>query len=217
MPRAHLMQPYQTGGCMPQEDPRQSREYEETVDPKNPPNSVLQPQVRTAAVSSFVGGIVVFFLIVAAALVYWTASHRRIAQDPGDRTPPGATAGDEVGTVGETTAGGQDPAPRPGSTRDELEYRGGNSPDAARPLTEVGMILRDKPQTTIGRRVDFYDVDVASVNAGSFWVHDGNGKVEVIMPQGAPSVRAGESVHVSGMVESDGGGGVRIRAARVDR
>jgi hypothetical protein len=201
---------------MPQEEPRRDREYEETVDPKNPPNSVLQPKVRRAALGGFLGSVVVFFLIVAAALVYWNASNRRIAPDPGDRTPPGATAGDEVGTVGETTAGGQDPAPRPDSTRDELEYRGASGRDTTLPLTNAGAILVDEPSTVIGRRVDFTNVEVTSSNANSFWIRDGNTRVEVIAPSGTPAVRQGESVNISGTVESDGRGGVRIRATRVD-
>ena len=201
---------------MPQQDPRHDREYEETVDPNNPPNSVLKPQVRNAAIGTFVGGIVVFFLIVAVALVYWTSSNRQIAPDPGDRNPPGATGGDEVGTVGETTAGGQDPAPRPGSTQDELEYRGATSSNAPVPITKIGAVLVDSPATVIGRRADFHEAAVASAHPGGFWIHDGNAKVEVVAPAGAPSARTGQAVDVTGTIESDGRGGVRIRATRVD-
>lgn len=199
---------------MPHQDQHQDREYEETVDPKNPPNSVLRPEVRGAAVGTFVGGIIVFFLIVAVALVYWTSSDRRIDPDPGNRDPAAATEGDEVGTVGETTAGGQDPAPRPDSTRQELEYRGSGGPTAA--ITEIDAVLVDTPATVIGRRVDFHDVDVATTHAGGFWIHDGNAKVEVVSPDGTPSVRTGQAVNVNGTVESNGRGGIRIRAERVD-
>jgi hypothetical protein len=176
---------------------------------------VLQPNVQRAALGGFLGSVVVFFLIVAAALVYWSMSNRSIAPDPGERNPPGATAGDEVGTVGETTAGGQDPASRPGSTRDELESRGAGGLAASLPLTDVGAILVDDPATVAGRRVMFTNVEVASTSAGSLWIQDGDAKVEVILPSGAPAVRTGQSVNVSGTVESDGRG-VRIRATRVD-
>lgn len=184
------------------------KHYEETVDPKNPPNSVLQPAVRRATVTTFVGGIVILFLIVGAALIYWNASNRRIEPDPGLR-------GDsqEVGTAGERTPGGGSADPSAGSTRDELEFRGGDAPAGTR--TELESILANSPSDSIGRRVNFHDVDVAILQDGSFWIHDGNARVQVLPPAGAGSVRNGQVVDVSGVVESDGGSGIRVRADRV--
>lgn len=187
----------------------QDRHYEETVDPKNPPNSVLQPAARRATLATFVGGIVVFFLIVGAALVYWNASNRRIDPDPGLRDADAR----EVGTAGEPTPGGGSADPSPGSTRDELQFRGGD--DSAGARNELRSIVESSPADSIGRRVTLHDVDVATVDGGSFWIHDGNARVQVLPPSGAGMVRDGQVVDVSGIVESDGGTGLRIRADRV--
>jgi hypothetical protein len=185
------------------------KHYEETVDPKNPPNSVLRPQARRATVTTFVGGLVVFFLIVGAALIYWNATNRRIDPDPGLRD----TETEEVGTAGAPTPGGGSADPSLNSTRDEVEYRGGDDRGGAK--TELGSMLEARPSDSIGRRVNLHDVDVATVEAGSFWIHDGNARVQVIPPAGSAMVRDGQVVDVSGVVESDGGTGMRIRADRV--
>jgi hypothetical protein len=185
------------------------RHYEETGNPKNPPNSVLQPAARRATVATFVGGIVVFFLIVGVALVYWNASNRRIDPDPGLRE----TDGQEIGTAGERTPGGGSADPSLDSPRDELEFRGGDDTTGAG--TELRSILEAEPSASIGRRVTLHDVDVASVEGGSFWIHDGNARVQVRPPSGAGLVRDGQVVDVSGVVESDGADGIRIRADRV--
>jgi hypothetical protein len=199
------------GEAMAQQDGRE--QYEETTDPKNPPNSVLDPQARRATVTTFLGGIVVFFLIVGAALVYWNASTRRIDPDPGLRD---AERGGEVGTGGDRddSPGGFDPAPRPDSPQDELDDRGNIGAPSPRPFTELSALLEDKPGTTVGRRVDLNDVDVASAEPGRFWIHDGNTRVEVVAPD-VRSVRAGQSVDLTGTIESDGADGIRIRAERV--
>ena len=198
---------------MPHQD--DDKQYEETVDPKNPPNSVLKPEVRKATLSVFLGGIILLFVIIAAALIFWRASYRHIDPDPGQRDPQA-----EIGTAGERSAGidqpgGFNPEPRPGSTRDELEYRGSDSASRSLPLTNVNAVLEDKAETAIGRRVDVKNAGVASAEGGSFWIHDGNAKVQVVPPSGAPAVSAGQKVDVSGTVESDGRNGVRIRADRV--
>jgi hypothetical protein len=97
--------------------------YEETTDPHNPPAAVVKPQARTAALVTFLGGIILFFVLFGAALLFWTITSR--------------TSGDElrepaaVGTSGErfeTKPGGFDPAPEHGSTSSELEYRGVDEP-----------------------------------------------------------------------------------------
>ena len=95
--------------------------YDDTHDPKNPPQSVMQPKVRSAALFSFVGSLVVFFVLVGAALLFWTVAHPR----------PAAREGMEnvVGTSGYySTEGGHNPVRRPGNTRDELKFRGKLTP-----------------------------------------------------------------------------------------
>ena len=196
---------------MAQQDGRE--QYEETTDPKNPPGSVLHPQVRRATLTTFLGGIVVFFLIVGAALIYWNASNRRIDPDPGLRD---AERGGEVGTAGarDDSPGGFDPAPRPDNTQEELDDRGNVGAPGPRPFTELDALLENTPGTTVGRRVELGDVDVASAQPGGFWIHDGNARVEVVAPD-APGVRAGQSVDVTGTIEPNGADGIRIRAERV--
>jgi hypothetical protein len=203
------------------------RQYDETVDPKNPPNSVLQPAARTAALTSYLGGIIVLFVIVGLALVYRSASGRRIAQDPGERGDRTAQENREIGTAGErspdpSSPGGFDPAARPGSTSDELEFRGADDRDAQRDLnartsaTKLSAVLDAAPTAAIGMPVDVRGITVANVDGGSFWIHDGNDKIEVVPPAGAAPVRTGQSVDVVGKVESDGRSGVRVRATRVN-
>ena len=95
--------------------------YDDTHDPKNPPQSVLHPKVRSAALISFVGSLVVFFVLVGVALIFWTVAH----------PSPTAREGmqDVVGTSGYySTEGGHDPVRRPRSTRDELKFRGELTP-----------------------------------------------------------------------------------------
>jgi hypothetical protein len=83
----------------------------ETHDPKNPPNSVLAPRARSAALRWFVGSLVVFFLLIGVALVFWNVANPRPSV---------------AGTSGYfSTEGGHDPIRRPRSTRDELRFRGG--------------------------------------------------------------------------------------------
>jgi hypothetical protein len=94
--------------------------YNETTEPQNPPNAVVKPQARTAALVTFLGGIILFFVLFGAGLLLWTATHR-----PGSDELREPSA---VGTSGETTPGGFDPAPEHGNTRSELEYRGVDEP-----------------------------------------------------------------------------------------
>ena len=91
--------------------------YEDTRDPKNPPNSVLAPHVRSAALRWFVGSLVVFFLLVGVALVFWNVANPRPSLDEQRRNIVGASGY-------YSTDGGHDPVRRPGSTRDELKFRG---------------------------------------------------------------------------------------------
>jgi len=100
--------------------------YEETRNPKNPPNSVLAPHARSAALRWFVGSLVVFFLLIGVALVFWSAANPR----------PSAQGQREnvVGASGYySTEGGHDPARQPRSTRDELKFRGDLTPPNGTP------------------------------------------------------------------------------------
>jgi hypothetical protein len=95
--------------------------YEDTTNPKNPPQSVTNIHVRSAALPRFLGAIVVLFVLAGVVFVFWTASHPRPAV--------GEEAARVVGTSGYySTEGGHDPVRKPGSTRAELKFRGSLTP-----------------------------------------------------------------------------------------
>jgi len=100
--------------------------YEETRDPQDPPNSVLAPHGHSAALRWFVGSLVVFFLLIGVALVFWNAANPRPSVEE-----------EREGVVGTSgyysTEGGHDPIRRPRSTRDELKYRGELTPPNGAP------------------------------------------------------------------------------------
>ena len=97
--------------------------YEDTNDPKNPPNSVTRPRARNAALLGFVGSLVAFFVLVGVVLLFWTVAHPRpTLEEERERV---------IGTSGYySTEGGHDPVRRPHSTRDELKFRGLTTPPA---------------------------------------------------------------------------------------
>lgn len=91
--------------------------YDETHNPKNPPNSVVAPRARSAVLRWFVGSLVVFFLLIGAALVFWNAANPRPSVQ--------AERARVIGASGYySTEGGHDPVRRPRSTRDELKFKG---------------------------------------------------------------------------------------------
>ena len=96
------------------EQPSNTTERRETVDPHNPPNSVLRPEVRTAALWAYLGPLIAIAVVALIALFYWAN------RDPA----PNEDVTPTTGVSGESTPGGGDPAPRPGSTQEELELRG---------------------------------------------------------------------------------------------
>ena len=191
----------------PQNDRHTPEHYEETTDPKNPPASVVNQGVGSAALLSYLGPLLVFFVVVGLALIYW-ANRAPVRPDPEDQQ--------QIGTSG------FDPAPRPDSTADELKYRGGDSPSAslpgARDATLTGLaMLEGEPKDLVGRRIDFRNVIVIDAeNPTHFWIRDRNVKAEVSAPRGGPAVKNGSRVNVNGVVEEDGRGGVRINADSVD-
>jgi hypothetical protein len=213
----------------PLNDRQTPERYEETTDPKNPPNSVLNPAVRRTALRSYLGPLVVFFLVVGIGLIYWA-----------NRPPlvPGNQDGQLVGTSGEAddrqdlvgergnrddTPGGTNPAPRPDSTADELRSRGVDQPSTPLPGTNRNTMLtglarlEGEPKDLVGRRIDMRNVEVINSRGPSlFWVQEGNNKVEITAPRNGPAVKDGAKVNVSGVVEEDGRGGVRVRAERIE-
>ena len=95
-------------------DPEQ---YEETVDPKNPPTSVLNPQIRKATFWAYIGPLIIIAVVLGIALLYWST------RDTADSVAEPPT----IGTSGENPGrGGSNPDRTPDSTQDESEYRGGN-------------------------------------------------------------------------------------------
>ena len=97
--------------------------YDDTHDPKNPPNSVVNADVARMAFWSYLGPVVALFVIVGVALIYWTSrgSATRDLREPETGNPVG-TAGERSPGLG--TPGGHNPEPRPRSTNDELRSRG---------------------------------------------------------------------------------------------
>ena len=213
----------------PQNNRHTPEQYEETTDPRNPPSSVLNEGVRSAALRSYLGPLIVFFVVAGIALLYW-ANRGPVVPDADDRQQIGTSGPDDAGrdVVGERgnredTPGGTDPGPRPGSTAGEIEFRGGNPDQPAFPGTQrradlTGLaMLEGEPKDLVGRRVTFQDVKVVDAqDASHFWIQDGNVKAEVTAPRGGPAVKTGSSVDVSGVVEEDGRGGVRIKAERIE-
>jgi hypothetical protein len=162
------------------------RDYAETVAPQNPPNAVVRPAVRRATLGTYLGGIIVVFVIAAGAFAYWTAVDHR--DDAGVADPSA------VGTSGERqpregTPGGFDPAPSFDKTSDELSFRGGTSDS-----------------------VKLEGVEVELADGDTFWVRDGNTSVAIIAPGGMPTVRTGQRVDIVGTKDSRG----NVRASRID-
>jgi hypothetical protein len=89
--------------------------YEETVEPRNPPNSLLKPAVQKTTLLVYLGPLLALLIIVGIALAYWVNRER-------DRQEHGAVP--TTGISQEVTPGGHDPDPHPGSTQEELKYRG---------------------------------------------------------------------------------------------
>jgi hypothetical protein len=95
--------------------------YDDTDNPKNPPQAMLHPQARSSSLLGLLASVVVLFALISLALIFWTVSHPRPA------AREGMARG--VGTSGYYwMEGGHDPARPPRSTRDELKFRGALTP-----------------------------------------------------------------------------------------
>jgi hypothetical protein len=93
-------------------DPEQ---YEETVHPKNPPNSVLHSEVRNATFWAYIGPLIIIVIVLGIALLYWSTGDTDSVAEP-----PIGTSGENPGQEG------SNPDRTPDNTREETEYRGGN-------------------------------------------------------------------------------------------
>lgn len=186
-------------------------ERAETVAPSNPPNAVVNREVRTTALWTYLGIIVGFFVVVGAALLFWVGTGAGPLDD--NRFDPSAvgTSGDRLPR--EETPGGFDPAPVPGDTRSELEYRGaGERPQGPMPALSG---LDESRNAAAGRTIELRDVEVERADGNTFWIRDGDSRAAVITAGTMPTVRAGQRVDVSGTIEA-AGGETRIRASRID-
>jgi hypothetical protein len=188
-------------------DWRTADQSHELNDPKNPPQSVLRPEARRAALLSYLGPVVALFAIVGIALIYWS--------NRGPVRPDERRERDAVGTVG------ADPSPRFRTTEDELQYRG--TSDGGRAASQG--IEPSDPLTTLdsvrtigaaGRRVEIESAEVASVDGNLLWVTSDAARIAVLAPEGAAPVKAGAHVRIAGTTELDQRGDIRIRASRMD-
>lgn len=181
-------------------------EYEETTAPQNPPSSMVRPAARRRWFASSFGTVALIVAVIGAAFL-WVVVERSLGGGPLHRSDPRA-----IGTVGtqderlhdERSPGGFNPTPRPGSTEEELRFRGSNETTIAK--------LHD---ATAGSHVALSDVQVAQAGGGTFTIRDGDATATVVVPGGTPTVRAGQRVNVSGTLEATGAT-PRIRASRID-
>jgi hypothetical protein len=179
--------------------------------PQNPPNSVVNRDVRRTALRTYLLPIVALFAVIGLTLLYW--SSRPPATERAANLPDREDA-NVAGTAGErnpdeNSPGGHEPQRTPDSAREEVEHRGGHT------VTELGDLLEENAHGEIGRRVEVADVDVDQVDSPtSFWVKDGNARVHVVAPAAGTEVRPGQQVDVVGVAERSGTT-LRIRASRV--
>lgn len=167
-------------------------------DPGNPPEALLRPEARRAALTSYLGGVIALFAVVGVALIYW-ASRGPVPNAGADR--------DAVGTVGLQLPGGGNPERSVGSPDDEIKSRG--TDPLNQPVTTIAGALAMSPATP--QRVELSDVVVDRVDGQTVWLHETNRRIAVIAPRDAVP-REGDHVNVSGRTEPDDNGAIRIRA-----
>ena len=172
---------------------------EQPNNPENPPQVLLRPEVRRAALMSYLGPVIALFVIIGLALIYW-ANRGPVEPDPNDRVA------DAIGTIGGRSAGGFDPTPDFDRTRDELAYRGGNAT-----LTSVSDVIA---ATRGGRLVELNGAEVVSIDANVLQIGDGDARVRVIVTEGTQGVKAGDRVDLSGVTEQSDSG-MQIRAKNI--
>jgi len=167
-------------------------------DPANPPESLLKPEVRRAALMSYLGSVIVLFAVVGVALLYW-ANRGPVRDAPTDR--------DAVGTVGLQLPGGGNPERPATSSEDEIKYRGIDP--SSQPVTTIANALSISPASP--QRVELSNVIVDRLDGQTVWVRDADARIAVVAPRDA-APREGGHVNVSGTTEPDGQGAIRVRA-----
>ena len=172
---------------------------DQITDPRNPPEVLLKPAARRAAVWSYLGPVVALFVIAGVAMLYWV-NRGPVPNDA--RTDDAA-----IGTVGRDSPGGGDPKGAFKSTEDELKYRG--APDADEGTIRSIESVRTADGSS-ARRVMLDRVTVDAVDGSTTWIKDGSDRIAVVTDS-APGVTSGDAASVSGTTERDGQGNVRIR------
>ena len=98
--------------------------YEDTYDPKNPPNSILHRRpARSALLLWSIGALAAVCLIAAVVAIFWMSAHPYSL--PASQLPSAEIAQPGEPVVFEfRTDGGHNPIPRPRNTSAELRFRG---------------------------------------------------------------------------------------------
>jgi hypothetical protein len=65
------------------------------------------------------------------------------------------------------------------------------------------------------RRVSIAEAEVDSASGTTLWIRNDDQKFAVIAPEGAPAVKQGTKVSITGHVVADSNGAVQIRADRI--
>lgn len=216
----------------PSTDHRTPPHYDDTLKRTNPPGALVSRSTRNLVFWSYLGPIIVLFVVIAAGFGYWVWRNASATNPSNQRTYAVGTTGTQgdYGYTGDYRAGsgpgGYDPqrvVGAPNHTTNELHRRGADGwsqgpntplfPD--QPLTRLDAVLQN-PAQVAGRPADISNVVVDSATGNTFWVRDDGQKVEVVAPKGATVVKPGMRVHVVGTVEAGDNGRSRIRASRVD-
>ena len=105
-------------------DNRDPEQRHETVEPQNPPNSVIDPELRKSPAFAvvgiwyYLGPIAIVVLVIVFALMFLRA------RDNSDEGAVPTTGMEQEAPAQRQTPGGFEPAPRPDRTEEELERRG---------------------------------------------------------------------------------------------
>ena len=103
---------------------QKSQNREETVDSHNPPNAVVDHDLRKTPAFAVVGmwyylaPVAVVVLVIVMAMLFWNSR-----KDVNEGAVP-TTGMEQTSPAHQNTPGGRNPAPRPDSTQDEIKYRG---------------------------------------------------------------------------------------------